>query len=99
MHRRLPFDRDRLRNQPQAEANFTAALGEYQDSEGLTDRAFVHRLTTSLVLWRKTRSGRCPLGFKLLFAGEDLVNHRIYAAAQESILRRTSRGRPTRSAA
>lgn len=86
--RRLPFDPDRLIQYPLPEATFTAELVRYQESRFLSDRQFVGELKVSLALWRKTRTGWIPLGFKLLFCGAEAVSRSVFMAAQSSVIKR-----------
>ena len=92
MHRRPAFDPARLASQPPSEARFVVELARYQDSQKLTDEGFRKTLGISIWLWRKVRSGRLALGYKLLLAGSDFVPVRIYQAAESSIIERM-RGR------
>jgi len=92
MHKRPPFNPDRLHKLPSSEAKFVAELALYQDSQQMTDVAFVRALGITLVLWRKSRSGRLGLGYKLMVAGADYVGARTYQAAEASLTDRV-RGR------
>lgn len=81
---RRAFDPTRLSDSTPPEIDFLAALSHAQGKRE-TDRAFAHRLRVSLELWRHTRAGRRTLNWKLLMAGRDLVSHRIFEAALESV--------------
>lgn len=97
MHKRPSFNPDRLNHKPASEARFVAELARYQDSQQMTDVDFVRTLGITLVLWRKTRSGRMDLGYKLMAAGADYVGARVYQAAEASLTDRV-RGRLSRPA-
>lgn len=81
---RRAFDATRLSSHSQPEIDFLAALSQAQGKKE-TDLAFAHRLRVSLELWRHTRAGRRTLNWKLLMAGRDLVSHRVFEAALESV--------------
>ena len=88
MHKRPAFDRTRVSHMPEPEATFVSALARYQDGAAIADKTFVASLGVSLALWRQTRSGGLPLGYKLLIAGADYVPARIYQGAEDSLTAR-----------
>lgn len=59
------------------------------------DPEFAASLGVSVNTWRGTRTGKMGLGLKLLLGSAEMVSHSLYAAAQESVIRR-ERGRPSR---
>jgi len=82
------FNPDRLSSQPPSEADFVAALSRYQDAHGLDNTAFAYTLAVSDSLWRHTKAGRLPLGFRLLTAGAEMISHSVYQAAESSLVKR-----------
>lgn len=101
MEARHQFDPGRLSGYPRAEARFIADLARFQDQRYPRDEDFVDAIGVSLSLWRQTRTGRLPLGFKLLMAGADVVSHSVFEAARASLVERASTraGRPRKDAA
>ena len=85
MTAKQPFNPDRLRAQLQAEAQFVAALASYQAGNGRNDIAFARVMGVSDALWRHTKAGRVPLGWKLLMAGRGFVSYDTVVAAEASL--------------
>ena len=94
---RLPFDPSRLRQYPQPMSDLVAALVQRQEGSGEIDTGFAERLGVSVHLWRKTRSGSVPLGWKLWSGGAELVSYQLGNAAQAAIMERTKRRWPKRN--
>lgn len=92
-----PFDPSRLAHLPAAEAALIAALAKLQEQQKPRHRnniGFALLLGVSEGLWRHTKAGRKPLGWKLLVAGSDVLPERLVVAARRSLeLRTKARGR------